>query len=92
MRTCWRDIRVLTLLGQTAAYRMFNICCTTLLLFLFTGDVLVAFQFSVAWGVVEFCLYFAFHYVWARSFKLGKNGKEGGLEWHVRQQQKCKPS
>lgn len=86
-----RKIKLEVLFGQGFTYRSFIICCNALFFLIFFNDIGMALKLFVMWNVINICLYFVFHYMWAKMFKIGKTDKEGGLEWHVSQHQRCKP-
>ena len=79
-----RKIRIGILGIQGLLYRVFIICCNTA--FFFTGIKVIpmfgettffealkyALGASLAWNIINTFLYYLFHYIWARLFKLGK--------------------
>lgn len=91
MKIHFRKIRLRILFGQGFSYRLFIVCCNTAFFLILFGSIEGAFKLSITWNVINVCLYFIFHYIWARVFKLGKNNG-GGIEWHVQQQQRSRPS
>ena len=68
----WRKIRVGLLLIQTISYRLFIMLCNAVFFYVILGDVAKAISFSVVWNLINMGLYFAFHFTWAKLFKLGK--------------------
>jgi len=73
MKIKWRKIRVSILVGQGILYRTFIILCNFLFFFLILNEAGKAAKFSLGWNAINICLYYMFHYVWARLFKLGKD-------------------
>jgi hypothetical protein len=68
----WRRIRIKILLSQGILYRCFIIACNFLFFFIIMKDTGKALKFSISWNIINMILYYTFHYVWARIFKLGK--------------------
>ena len=81
-----RKIRIEILAVQGIIYRCFIIFCNTLFFFFgikgthLLGDTTFwqamkyALGVSLTWNVINTILYYTYHYIWARIFKLGKNG------------------
>jgi hypothetical protein len=79
-----RKIRLGVLGVQGLVYRCFIIGCNTIFFLIgikstnILGDVsfLVALKYafgtSIAWNLINTCLYYTYHYFWSRIFKLGK--------------------
>ena len=74
----WRKIRIRILIWQGIIYRLFIVCCSFVFFLIITREPLQAFKFSLGWALVNILLYFLFHYVWGRMFKLGKDVKTKG--------------
>jgi len=72
VRKRWRRIKVKKLAIQTITYRLFIVACYFAFCFIIFGDGVRAFEFSIKWSVVNLCLYYGFHYLWAKRNKLGK--------------------
>lgn len=71
-RKHWRKIKVKVLAIQGLVYRVFIIGCAFLFFLLLTKDMEAAFKISIGWSAVNMILYYGFHYVWAKRFKVGK--------------------
>jgi len=82
----WRKIRIWILACQGIVYRCFIICCNTTFFLIgirsmsnifgevsFTNALKYAFGVSLTWNVINTVLYFLFHYIYARMYKLGTN-------------------
>jgi len=68
----WRKIRVNILLIQGIVYRCFIIMCNFLFFFIIMDDPVKALKFSLGWNMINIMLYYGFHYIWLKVFKLGK--------------------
>jgi hypothetical protein len=71
----WRKIKVGLLVVQGIVYRLFIIGCNFLFFYLIMRQVDQALKFSLGWNVINICLYYSFHFIWAKLFKLGKEDK-----------------
>jgi len=69
----WRKIRLSVLGIQGLLYRCFIILCNFLFFLLWTKEIGEAFKISIIWNIINICLYYMFHYLWAKLFKLGKD-------------------
>ncbi len=69
----WRKIRILILTIQAFIYRAFIVFCNFLFFYLLFDNEGKAFKLSITWNVINFGLYYIFHFVWAKAFKLGKD-------------------
>lgn len=74
----WRKIKLRMLFEQGVSYRLFVICSYILVLLVVYKDISKAFKLSIAVNAINISLYFIFHYVWGRLFKLGKDGGNNG--------------
>jgi len=68
----WRKINLDLLLKSGLAYRLFILCAQTLFLWVTTGEFKLAFGASVVWNGINLLLYYAYHYMFHRMFKMGK--------------------
>lgn len=68
----WRKIRFEVLLSQGLVYRCFIILCNTLFFWIITGTFKVAISYSLVWNCINMGLYYLFHTIWAKRFRLGK--------------------
>lgn len=71
-RRRWRKIKVKVLAWQGLVYRVFIIGCNFMFFLVLTKDVETAFKISIGWNIINMLLYYAFHYLWGKRFKLGK--------------------
>ena len=72
MKLHLRKIRLKVLGWQGVTYRFFIICCNTIFFWVLTGEFKIAISISLLWNVINMMLYYAFHYFWAKTFKLGR--------------------
>jgi hypothetical protein len=68
----WRKINLELLLESGLVYRIFILCAQTLFLWAITRELKPAIGSSLAWNGVNLLLYYAYHYVFYRMFKMGK--------------------
>ena len=71
-----RSIRLKILVWQGAGYRIFIVISEIGFLWLVTGKLTFAVSVSIIWNAINMGLYYLYHYLFARLFKLGKR-KEG---------------
>lgn len=68
-----RKIRLKILGWQGIIYRLFIILCNTIFFWILTGEFRIAITISIGWNIINMCLYYLYHYFFARAFKLGRN-------------------
>lgn len=71
----WRKIRTIRLLGSGLIYRCFIIFCNAI--FFATGlkpslEKWGIFGASLCWNIINMCLYYLYHYIFLKMFKIGK--------------------
>lgn len=69
-----RQIRTKRLFLSGIVYRIHVIIAQSLFFFILTGEWQWAVSTSVIWNLVSTCLYYNYHYWFARLLKLGKEG------------------
>jgi len=69
----FRKIRIRLLALQGVFYRLFVTCFEVVFFWILTGELKIALGISVGWNILNICIYYAFHYTWAKTFKLGRD-------------------
>ena len=67
-----RKIKISVLLSQGILYRIFIVLSQALFFYVYTGKIKVALEIASLWGVINIFLYYLFHYLFLRRFKIGK--------------------
>lgn len=70
----WRKIKTKRLIKSGLAYRVIVICVNALFFKLGVRSALEHFGAigaSLIWNGINMCLYWAYHYIFARAFRLG---------------------
>jgi hypothetical protein len=67
----WRKINLELFLKSGLVYRLFILCTQTLFLWAMTRELKPAFGSSVAWNGINLLLYYTYHYMFYRMFKMG---------------------
>jgi len=68
----WRKINLELLLKSGLVYRFFIFCAQTSFLWVMTGEFKLALGSSAIWNGVNLLLYYVYHYVFYKMFKMGK--------------------
>jgi hypothetical protein len=68
----WRKINLELLLKSGLVYRFFITCAQTLFLWGTTGKFELALGASIVWNGINLLLYYLYHYMFYRMFKMGK--------------------
>jgi hypothetical protein len=69
----WRRIKGKLLVVQGVIYRVFIVFCNFLFFYFLTKDETESFKMSIGWNMINITLYYMFHYIWFKMFKLGKD-------------------
>lgn len=67
----WRKINIELLFKSGLAYRILILIAQTLFFWCMTGQLKVAFGDSVIWNGINLMLYYLYHYMFYRMFKMG---------------------
>ena len=68
-----RKIKLKVLILQGAVYRVILIVSQTLFTWIIIGEFSLALGLSLAWNFVNILIYYLYHYICARLFKLGED-------------------
>ena len=69
-----RKVNVKLLLISTITYRVFITAAEVMFLKFLTGSWHLAIKGSIIWNILNVILYYIYHYLFAKFFKLGVNG------------------
>lgn len=70
-----RKIRTGLLLKSAFCYRIFIIIMQSIFWWIWTRKLKLAVSMSIIWNICNMGLYFSYHYIFARMFRLGKKNK-----------------
>lgn len=69
----WRKINLELFVKSGLVYRLLILCAQTLFFWATTGKLKVAFGASVIWNGINLLLYYLYHYLFYRMFKIEAN-------------------
>ena len=69
-----RKVNVKLLAISTITYRLFITAAEVFFLKILTGSWSLAIKGSIVWNILNVILYYIYHYLFAKFFKLGVNG------------------
>jgi len=72
----FREIHTKRLVGGGVGYRLSVIAIQTLVFWAWTGRFKAALGASVGWNIINVLWYFAYHYLFARLVKIGRDSCE----------------
>jgi len=66
-----RKIKLRVLVLQGIVYRVFIIACNIVFFLVITGKFNFAIKISLLWSIVNLTIYYIYHYVFLKLFKMG---------------------
>jgi len=66
-----RKINLKLLLAQGVLYRLVVILVYMLFMWVYTGKFVKSIELSIIWGLINFGIYYIYHYLFLKRFKVG---------------------